>query len=133
MKRKTKMLLIYLAGGILTITIGLILLGPIFIWNNMPVIPLNIWIIDKTVPIPDYREHKGLMWILNHEKIVDEKTGSALEYDKDYFGFFPINEKIYDIRDIPDTKENPDLIYLTDTYGVYTDDYLKPNVKGVTH
>lgn len=130
MKRKFAILLIYLVGAILSIIIGLVLLGPIFVWNNMPVTPLNIWIVDKTVPIPDYREHKGLMWVLNHNKVINEKTGSTLRYDKDYFGFFPLSKEVYDIRDIPDTKENPDLIYLTDTYGVYTDDYLMPNIKG---
>lgn len=130
MKRKFAILSLYLTGTVLSILIALVLFGPVFIWNNMPTTPLNIWIIDKTVPVPDYREHKGLMWVLNHNKVVNEKTGNPFKYDEDYFGFFPVNKDLYDIRDIPATKEIPDLIYLTDTYGVYTDDYLLPNVGG---
>ncbi len=132
MEKKCNILLLYLTGGILSIAIVLILLGPIVVWSSIPKIPLNVWIVDKTVPATDYREHKGLMWVLNHNKVVNEKTGKPFKYDEDYFGFFPVNKKLYDIRDIPDTKENPDLIYITDTYGVYTDDYLKPNVKGTS-
>ena len=127
MNRKNKILSIYVIAGAISLVIGLILLGPIFIWKTMPDIPLNVWIIDKTVPKEDYREHKGLMWILNHEKIVDEKTGKPLKYDEDYFGFFPKNKKSYDTKELPETKEDPDLIYITDTYGVYKDDYGKLN------
>ena len=130
MKRKFAMLGIYVAGGILSIMVVLILFGPVLIWNNLPATPLNVWIVDKTVPVPDYREHKGLMWLLNHNKIVSEKTGETFSYDKDYFGFFPVNKDLYDIWEIPDIKENPDLIYLTDTYGVYADDYKVPKVEG---
>lgn len=123
MNRKNKIRLLYLTGGVLTLIIVLILLGPIVYWNSKASIPLNVWIIDKTVPKENYREHKGLMWILNHARVVDDKTGDALKYDRDYFGFFPKNKKSFDIRDIPEEKENPDLIYLTDTYGVYKDDF----------
>lgn len=132
MKRNFAILLLYIGGIVLSIMIGLVMFGPIVWWNNMPDTPLNIWIVDKTVPTPDYREHKGLMWILNHNKVINEKTGKELRYDKDYFGFFPVSEEVYDVRMIPDTKEYPDLIYLTDTYGVYTDDYLVSNAKGTS-
>lgn len=130
MKRK-------IAIVILFISICLIFLGgvsagviPIWYWNQLPSEPLNVWIVDKTVPVPDYREHKGLMWVLNHNKITYEKTGKSFKYNADFFGFFPINKGTYDIKPIPQKDENPDLIYLTDTYGVYNDDYLVRNVKG---
>lgn len=131
MNRKFSMAMLYVAGVMLSIMIGLVLIGPRLLWNHMPDSALNIWIVDKTVPIPDYREHKGLMWLLNHHKVLNEKTGEAFRYDKDYFGFFPVNKDLYDVREIPDVKENPELIYLTDTYGVYTDDYKISEVKGV--
>lgn len=103
---------------------------PMFYWYSLPSTALNVWIVDKTVPVPDYREHKGLMWALNHYKVISDKTGKSFAYNRDYFGFFPVSKDTYDIRPIPKTKEVPELIYLTDTYGVYTDDYMIRNVKG---
>ena len=130
MKNKLSLLLIYISAAFLTAAMVLVLLGPFLWWNRLPTTPMNVWIVDKTVPIPDYREHKGLMWLLNNNKIINEKTGKFFRYDKDYFGFFPVNKGVYDIRNMPAEKELPDIIYLVDTYGVYTDDYLKPNVSG---
>jgi hypothetical protein len=130
MKRKLAILSLY--AVIITITIfavGLII-GPVIYWDRMSATRLNIWVADKTVPMPDYREHKGLMWILNHNKIAYSKTEDYFRYDKDYFGFFPVSANVYDTKEMPKGNENPDLIYVTDTYGVYTDDYLTPNVKG---
>lgn len=130
MKRKLTIIAIYFSIVLFTAALGAVLIGPVFWWNSLPESSLNVWVVDKTVPIPDYREHKGLMWILNHNKIIYSKTGDYFRYDKDYFGFFPVNKGVYDVRNIPNSTENPDLVYLTDTYGVYTDDYLTPNVKG---
>lgn len=125
MRRNSKVLYMYLAGIIL---LGLLILfGPILWWNNISDIPLNIWIVDKTVPKTDYREHKGLMWVLNHNKVINDKTGKEFSYDKDYFGFFPANNEDDNIREIPDGVEYPDLIYLADTYGVYTNDFSSEN------
>lgn len=91
---------------------------------------MKVWIVDKTVPNTDYREHKGLMWVLNSDKIVKPETGEAYRYNKDYYGFFPIDKKNYKIKELPATIENPDLIYLADTYGVYKDDYFSANAEG---
>lgn len=128
MNRKFSIAALYLLGIGLSLLIGLVLFGPVLIWNNLPGTPLSIWIVDKTVPLPDYREHKGLMWVLNHNKVLNETTGQPLRVDKDYYGFVPSGDEAYDIRPIPGTTEYPDVIYLTDTYGVYTDDYLGSNL-----
>lgn len=90
MKRKFATLFVYVAISLLSVLVGLVFFGPIIAWNNMPQTPLNIWIVDKTVPIPEYREHKGLMWALNHNKVTNEKTGKPFQYETDYFGFFPL-------------------------------------------
>jgi len=129
---KPRILALYIGLVFFTLLVIAGVAFPFVYWHMQPDIPLNVWIVDKTVPVPDYREHKGLMWALNHYKIVSEKTEKSFRYDQDYFGFFPLTEEIYDVRPIPDVKEDIDLIYLTDTYGVYTDDYMIPNVRG-TH
>lgn len=91
---------------------------------------MDVWIVDKTVPNTDYREHNGLMWALNSQKVVSEKTGEAYQYDEDYYGFFPIDINNYNIKELEAQEQKPDLIYLADTYGVYKDDYLSDNTDG---
>ncbi|NTW05902.1 MAG: hypothetical protein HGA27_07285, partial [Peptococcaceae bacterium] len=75
----------------------------------------------RYVPTTDYREHKGLFWILNYQKIANKQTDSGFNYNADYFGYHP-DEKTYKIKALKDSGQIPNLIYLADTYGVYTDD-----------
>lgn len=129
--RKLVIKLIYAFILILTIALAGIFIIPFAVWHEEPEIPLKVWIIDKTVPAPDYREHKGLMWLLNHSKVINEKTSSYFRYEEDYYGYFPGNNGEYQTRSIPTEAENPDLIYLVDTYGVYTDDYVQTKTAGI--
>lgn len=103
---------------------------PYIIWQLSPSQPLQVWILDKTVPINDFREHKGLMWALNYFKINNELAGKAFHYDTDYYGFFPNSKNNYYIKDLPSENGSPDLVYIADTYGVYQDDYLTANQQG---
>ncbi|MBI4857370.1 MAG: hypothetical protein HY818_11590 [Acetobacterium woodii] len=107
--------------------IGLVLFGifimPFLIWNNLASTPMNVWVVDKTVPDTSYREHKGLMWALNSEKVVLESTGNPLRYDADYFGVFPKSDADYEVKEIPQSIAMPELIYLADTDGVYPSDF----------
>ncbi|MEZ0535676.1 hypothetical protein ACAG39_00305 [Caldicellulosiruptoraceae bacterium PP1] len=57
---------------------------PFIVWYLQPYSFMNVWIIDKTVPNEDYREHKGLHWILNNMKIKNELTNSNFDYKLDY-------------------------------------------------
>ncbi|GAV25192.1 hypothetical protein ciss_11250 [Carboxydothermus islandicus] len=82
--------------------------------------------MDKTVPTTEFREHKGLFWILNFFKVRNQ-DGQDYNFKTDYFGFFPKGDT-YEIKEISGLK--PDLIYLADTYGVYTDDLNKENKEG---
>lgn len=45
-------------------------------------------VIDKTVPDDTYREHKGLMWLLNQQKYV-QSNGEPYRLKEDYVGFVP--------------------------------------------
>lgn len=121
MKRKSIIPVMYITIFAATIILLAILTGPAIYWRIIPGTPLKVWIVDKTVPDIDYREHKGLMWVLNYLKITKEDS-DQFSYDKDFYGFHPTTSENYSTREIPDTKENPDLIYITDTYGVYRDD-----------
>jgi hypothetical protein len=129
MKRKSIISVMYIAIVVSTLLLLAVILGPALYWRSLPTTPLKVWIMDKTVPQPDYREHKGLMWILNYLKFSKEDK-EQFRYDKDFFGFFPGEGESYKVSELPDVKENPDLIYITDTYGVYTDDLNNTKVSG---
>lgn len=109
------------------VVLALFLALPFLHWHYLlPVRNLQIAILDKTVPDRSYREHKGLMWIINNLKY-----GPPLAYERDYFGFFPIKEKqTYNIKELPEVLNSYDLIYLADTYGVYTEDFYRGNPEG---
>lgn len=95
---------------------------PIIIWFLQEEKIVNIAIIDKTVPSESYREHKGLTWLLNHQRYVSE-PGETYDESVDYYGFVPDEEnESYTIRELPTDYSGTDLIYLADSYGVYEED-----------
>ncbi len=114
-----------------TLTLGLMIgavvlvLAPFLLWQVLPFRPLNVWAIDKTVPYPDYQEHAGFFWVLKNEKI--SKPGSRRLYSEksDYFGFYPYGSNEWRTASLPPEGPRPDFIYITDTYGVYKDDYMQ--------
>jgi hypothetical protein len=108
-----------------------LILTPILLWSLQPYHKLHVWILDKTVPTQEYREHRGTMWALNYYRITDTKIDhSYYRYNKDYYGFYPISSDEFSIKDLVYAPPDPDLILFTDTYGVYKDDYWIPNKKG---
>lgn len=116
---------------ILFLLLILLCLVPTIIWNFQQEHSLNVWILDKTVPVTSYREHRGLMWVLNYFKISNHEPNKPFYYNKDYYGFFPITKDKWEKKDLNEAKPaNPDLIYLTDTYGVYREDYWTYNKEG---
>ena len=105
----------------------LFLLFPFIHWMFRPSCDLELVLLDKTVPDQACQKHRGFVWILNNLKY--QKRGSFFDPAEDYFGFHPIKGKRYDIKEMPADLGTPDLIYLADTYGVYTDD-LQPENRG---
>lgn len=111
----------------------LVLVGLMFlIWQLIPSRTVKIAILDKTVPATaadshsylddvsnDYRKHIGLNWISNFLKLKNPDTGTYYNYKTDYYG--PIlneNAEIESNRSLTELTEVPDLLYLSDTYGV---------------
>jgi len=107
-----------------------ILSFPLLSWELQPPKFIHAVIVDKTVPDQSYREHKGFMWVLNNLKYFNQQTSGPFQYDQDYYGFFPLEDQNYNTKDLPDTAGGVDLIYLVDTYGVFTDDFDKNNING---
>lgn len=112
------------------VAVLLLLLLPFAIWWFQGSERLKVAIIDKTVPSENYREHKGLTWVLNHNRYVKEDETGYRAAD-DYFGFMPNEtEKDYEIRGVEELGSGHDLIYLADAYGVYEDDLPWQEQKG---
>ncbi|MCW2278164.1 glycosyltransferase [Heliophilum fasciatum] len=108
--------------------IGL-LLSPIYLWWKEPIRATEAWIVDYTVPNPERREHLGLVWVMNHYKFF-HPNGRAYMPEQDYYGFFPKTDGTFFTRLLPEDDRIPDMLYLADAYGVYSDDFLLTNRAG---
>jgi hypothetical protein len=95
---------------------------PFIIWSRQPVRELKVLIMDKTVPDATRREHAGLTWLLRHRKV--RKPG-GLDYatERDYYGFFPLPDHQWEAKEPSVAATAPELIYLADTYGVYSEEF----------
>ncbi len=101
---------------------ALLLLAPILVWTRQPTHELKVVIVDKTVPDATRREHAGLTWLLQHRKIRKPGSGDYLA-ERDYYGFFPLPDHQWEIREPSIAAGAPEFIYLADTYGVYTEEF----------
>lgn len=99
---------------------------PFWVWQVKGKKDLDLTIVDKTVPDESYREHKGLMWLLNQQKY-RQSDGSSYREDTDYIGYDPKEGKP---TSVPESAEGYDAVYITDTYGVYEEDLDTENVSG---
>lgn len=105
---------------------------PYFIWLSYPKTYLNVLVLDKTVKDFNYDKHRSLFWVLNNARIV-KSDGSSYDYDEDYYGFHPLSpesSRQYEIRRITlehiDSITNAsDMLYCTDTYGVYFSEWFR--------
>ena len=101
-------------------------------WTFQAKKPLDIIILDKTVPTLERINHKSLTWVLTNERFV-KPNKSSYSYTKDYYGFFPLRplrEKMYKpnnlrLPDIIKVVDKADALYYTDTYGVFFNDWYK--------
>ncbi|GHH98054.1 hypothetical protein [Neobacillus kokaensis] len=117
-----------MAGGI--VLLFLLFSSPIWLWIIQPSKELNVLIVDKTVPDQSYREHKGIVWLLNHFKL--KKNGNeAYDPKDDYVGFVPADQPpAFKTRELPKDLSKYDVLYVADSYGVYEDEYMGENKEG---
>lgn len=107
-----------------------VLTSPFWLWQIKQPNQLNMLIVDKTVPDTTYREHEGLVWLLNNEKY-QKPDKSFYVPSEDYVGFKPGRGQKYEITKLPDDLSNYEVIYLTDQYGVYEQEYYGNNPRGI--
>ncbi len=112
------------------ILIAAVLTSPYWLWQLQPAHQLNVLILDKTVPDQSYREHKGLVWVLNNGKYVKSNL-RPYTANSDYKGFKPESGGKYKIAEFPKSLAPYDLVYMTDQYGVYKEEFSRENKSGV--
>lgn len=90
----------------------------------------RILILDKTVLNTWTDEHRSFVWLLRHHRILPEK-GRLYDAVDDYYGFFPLGNRQYGIRDFKGMSDAQldsiaaryDMAYYTDTYGIYREEW----------
>lgn len=95
---------------------------PFLLWVRQPSRELRVVVVDKTVPDATLREHASLFWLLGHRKY-RKPSGQAYDPARDYYGFFPLPGHRWEAREPGIAAARPELIYLADTYGVYTEEF----------
>ncbi|MBV9989237.1 MAG: hypothetical protein JO301_16275 [Chitinophagaceae bacterium] len=113
----------------------ILLLTPLLMliaWYLTPKRKLVIAIVDKTVLTTSGQEHISLNWVLNQERFT--KNDDQL-YDRtgDYYGFFPLGDEKFAVKglerfnaaQLERLSEDADAAYLTDTYGIYRNEWYK--------
>ena len=102
-------------------------------WNFQEKKPIDIILVDKTVPTLEHDHHKSFTWILNNERFVKKESLENYSYFNDYYGFSPkrpLREKQWERRDYRLTDlitlaEKNDVVYFADTYGVFFNDWYE--------
>jgi len=123
MRRSKKILILFAA----------LLLLPVWMWLAWLLTPkrhLVVAIVDKTVLTPAAQEHISLDWVLKHEKFTRNGT-DLYQPQHDYFGFFPGKDDHFKVKGLErfsgeklkTLSEDADLVYFTDTYGIYADEW----------
>lgn len=107
-----------------------------FFWFLTPKTKLVAAIIDKTVLTKAGQEHSSFYWILNQERY-SKTSKKSYSINRDYYGFFPLEDEKFKIKGLERFSDNQinrlsmdaDLVYFTDTYGIYNNEwYQKKNI-----
>ncbi|KJE27756.1 hypothetical protein LG52_980 [Geobacillus kaustophilus] len=106
-----------------------VLSAPYWLWWLKPEMELNLLIVDETVPDRSYREHQGLVWLLNQQKYV-RSNGERYKAARDYVGFAPKKDGTYTVRPLPKEMGRYDAVYIADTYGVYEEEFVRKQTDG---
>jgi len=59
-KEYAKVSLLWVFGIFIFVLFTVLIASPFILWIMQPYRQLDIWVVDKTVPYPDFREHAGL-------------------------------------------------------------------------
>jgi hypothetical protein len=111
-----------------------VLLLPLWLWLSWFLTPkkkMVAVIVDKT-EIPNGEQHASFTWVLNNQHFTKTKT-ALYKTANDYFGFFPLKDEKFRLKGLERFSDemldklsnDADLVYFTDTYGVYKNEWYK--------
>jgi len=120
---------------IVGIVLLLLLLSPLWMylaWLITPKKPIRVAIVDKTVLTTQGTEHESFNWVLKNQRFC-RPNGKFYDIAKDYFGFFPGDTGHYELKgfeqmpgeEIDKIASRYDMIYITDAYGIYYNEWYK--------
>ncbi len=116
------------------VAVIILIVAALFVgWFVKPAKALNVAVLDKTVLsyaddeniVKDtvYRKHRGFFYLLNQQKYV-KSDGFNYDFQHDYYGPMLNEDGEFDHNvDLENIKEKPDLVYLSDAYGLGNDSY----------
>lgn len=124
-------------SSLIRIVILVVLLTPAWLhiaWLLTEKRKLVVAIVDKTVLSKKGQEHVSINWILNQEKFSKNRK-DLYNRKKDYYGFFPLDDHKFQIKglerfnnhQLEQLSRDVDLVYLTDTYGIYKNEWYHEN------
>jgi hypothetical protein len=99
-----------------------LLVAPSVCWRITPLRDVNVVIVDKTLPQPAWREHERVTWWLTHRRVRSPLGDARWLPERDYIGYNPTAKVGTDLDSA--ALARTDLVYIADSYGVYTGDYL---------
>ena len=102
-------------------------------WSFKAKKPMDIILINKTVPTLEREKHKSFNWILLNSRFVKKQNKKSYSYKTDYYGFYPLRplkekqwgRNEYRLVELIDLAEQNDAIYFADTYGVFFNDWYQ--------
>lgn len=124
-------------GSLIRILIMVVVLTPLWLyiaWLLTEKRKLVVAIVDKTVLNKKGQEHVSINWILNQEKFTKNRK-ELYNREKDYYGFFPLDDQKFQVKGLErfsnsrleQLSKDVDLVYLTDTYGIYKNEWYHEN------
>lgn len=95
--------------------------------------PIDVVILDKSVPTLDRLGHRSFVYTLTNSRFVRGEKGGSFSAARDYYGFEPLRpvrekqfrKKDFRLTELIDLAENHDALYYTDTYGVFFNDWYQ--------
>lgn len=116
-------------GSLLVILLlCVVITSPLWIWYLKSDNQWKIRVVDMTAPHPNYREHESLFWVFKHNKVKVPGEDRLFREDIDYIGYYPelsnYDQRRFTTRRLKrEDLVGMDMLYLSDAYGVYVDDY----------